>query len=60
MNEKRDYLLGWDSDEFPFNVYGTALEELVAYVENMGSAAHPGSGRQEYLEGVVNSILFCS
>lgn len=36
----------------------TTLEELAAYAENMGSVAHPGSGRQEYLEGVVNNILF--
>ena len=36
----------------------TTLEELAAYAEMMGSVSHPGSGRQEYLEGIVNSILF--
>ena len=131
-----DYLLGWDTDEFPFNVYETTmcmyevlkaggltggfnfdaytmedmfhayilgmdafalgllkaakiiedgridafiadryasynsgigakirsgettLEELAAYAENMGAPELPGSGRQEYLESIVNSILF--
>jgi len=36
----------------------TTLEELAAYAENMGRVDYPSSGRQEYLEGVVNSILF--
>ena len=35
------------------------LEELAAYAEDMGAPALPGSGRQEYLESVVNNILFC-
>ena len=40
-------------------VSGTAtLAELAAYAENLGAPALPGSGRQEYLEGVVNSVLF--
>ena len=34
------------------------LEELAAYAEEMGSPALPGSGRQEYLESVMNDILF--
>ena len=34
------------------------LEELAAYAEEMGAPALPGSGRQEYLEAVVNSVLF--
>ena len=38
---------------------GTAtLESLAAYAENMGAPNLPGSGRQEYLESVVNNILF--
>jgi len=36
----------------------TNLEELAAYAEKLGNAELPGSGRQEYLEGVLNSILF--
>ena len=36
----------------------TTLEELAAYAENMGAPELPGSGRQEYLEAVVNNILF--
>ena len=36
----------------------TTLVELAEYAENMGAPALPSSGRQEYLEGVVNSILF--
>ena len=36
----------------------TSLEELAAYAENMGAPELPGSGIQEYLEGVVNNILF--
>ena len=37
----------------------TTLEELAAYAEQMGAPALPGSGRQEYLESIVNNILFC-
>lgn len=37
----------------------TTLEELAAYAEAMGAPELPGSGRQEYLEAVVNNILFC-
>jgi xylose isomerase len=36
----------------------TSLEELSAYAEKLGAPELPGSGKQEYLEGVVNSILF--
>lgn len=36
----------------------TSLEELAEYAENMGAPELPGSGKQEYLESVVNSILF--
>ena len=35
------------------------LEELAAYAEAMGAPELPGSGRQEYLESIVNNILFC-
>ena len=34
------------------------LEELAAYAEEMGAPKLPGSGKQEYLEAVVNNILF--
>ena len=34
------------------------LEELAAYAAQMGAPANPGSGRQEYLEGVINNIMF--
>ena len=37
----------------------TTLEELAAHAEEMGAPALPGSGKQEYLEGIVNNILFC-
>lgn len=36
----------------------TSLEELSAYAERLGAPDLPGSGRQEYFEGVVNQILF--
>ena len=36
----------------------TSLEELAAYAEEMGAPALPSSGRQEYLNSVVNTILF--
>lgn len=36
----------------------TSLEELAAYAEQLGAPELPGSGRQEYLESVVNSVLF--
>ena len=37
---------------------GATLEELAARADEMGAPSLPGSGRQEYLEGVVNQILF--
>ena len=36
----------------------TSLEELAAYAEELGNAKLPGSGRQEMLESIVNSVLF--
>lgn len=36
----------------------TNLEELAKYAENMGRPELPGSGRQEYLESVMNNIMF--
>ena len=36
----------------------TSLEELAAYASQLGCAANPGSGKQERLEGIVNSVLF--
>ena len=36
----------------------TSLEELTNYATQLKEAEFPGSGRQEYLEGIVNNILF--
>ncbi|NLX65132.1 MAG: xylose isomerase [Clostridiaceae bacterium] len=36
----------------------TTLEELAEYAAKLGKPALPGSGKQEYLESIVNSILF--
>ncbi len=36
----------------------TSLEELAAYAADLGKAEVPCSGKQERLEGIVNSILF--
>ena len=36
----------------------TTLEELAAYAAEMKSVATPCSGKQERLEGIVNSVLF--
>ena len=36
----------------------TNLVELAEYAEKMGAPELPGSGKQEYLESIVNSILF--
>ena len=36
----------------------TTLAELAAYADKLGAPALPGSGRQEYLETIVNNILF--
>ncbi|NLB43191.1 MAG: xylose isomerase [Clostridiales bacterium] len=36
----------------------TNLAELAEYAEKMGAPELPGSGKQEYLESIVNSILF--
>jgi len=36
----------------------TSLEELAAHALELGKPELPGSGRQEYLEAVVNNILY--
>ena len=36
----------------------TNLEELSAYAEKLGAPEMPGSGKQENLESIVNSVLF--
>ena len=36
----------------------TSLKELADYAENMGAPTLPSSGRQEYLQSILNSILF--
>ncbi len=36
----------------------TSLEELSAYAEKLGSTAIPCSGKQERLQGIINSIMF--
>lgn len=36
----------------------TDLKELSAYAEKLGKLESPSSGRQEYLESVVNQVLF--
>ncbi|NLO99829.1 MAG: xylose isomerase [Clostridiaceae bacterium] len=36
----------------------TNLAELAEYAAKLGAPAMPGSGKQEYLESIVNSILF--
>ena len=36
----------------------TSLSELADYAEKMGAPSLPSSGRQEYLNSVVNSIMF--
>ena len=36
----------------------TTLEELAEHAASMGAPDLPGSGRQEYLEGILNEILF--
>ena len=33
------------------------LPELAAYAETLGAPALPGSGRQEYLQGVLNQLM---
>ena len=35
------------------------LEDCAAYAAEMKKPENPGSGRQEYLESIVNNILFC-
>ncbi len=34
------------------------LESLAAYAEKLGKPALPGSGKQEYLESVINQVMF--
>lgn len=36
----------------------TSLEELAAYADELGAPELPSSGNQEYLQHVVNSVLF--
>lgn len=35
-----------------------SLAELAAYAEKLGAPANPGSGKQEYLESVLNNVMF--
>ena len=37
---------------------GATLAELAAIADEMGKPALPTSGRQEYLEGVINNLMF--
>lgn len=36
----------------------TSLEELSKYAEKMGAPKLPSSGRQEFIQGIINSIIF--
>ena len=36
----------------------TSLEELASFAENMGAPTFPASGRQEYLQSIINEIMF--
>jgi xylose isomerase len=36
----------------------TNLEELFKYAENLGAPDMPGSGRQEYLQSIVNGVIY--
>ena len=36
----------------------TTLEELAAYAIDMGAPQLPMSGRQEYLQSIVNQVMF--
>ena len=38
--------------------YTATLESLAENAENLGACEDPGSGRQEYLESVVNQVFF--
>ena len=40
------------------SVAKASLEELAERAIKQGSAPLPGSGKQEYLEGVINDVLF--
>lgn len=37
---------------------GVKLQDLAAYAEEMGAPKLPSSGNQEYLQSIVNSVLF--
>lgn len=36
----------------------TSLAELSEYAEKLGAPQSPGSGRQEYLQSIINNVLF--
>ena len=36
----------------------TSLEELAAHAEQLGSTDEPASGRQEYLNSIINAVMF--
>ena len=36
----------------------TSLEELSKYAEKLGAPNLPSSGRQEFIQGIINSIIF--
>ena len=37
---------------------GATLEELAAYAERLANTSEPQSGRQEYLQSIVNNVMF--
>ena len=41
-----------------FDMNSTNLEELFEYAEKLGKPNMPGSGRQEYLQSIVNGVLY--
>ena len=49
---------GWDGKEGKAILKGTrSLTDLAAYVEKPGIEPQPVSGRQEYLENLINNYL---
>jgi xylose isomerase len=55
----KDRYASWDGElGRKIRANQATLEELSAYAEKLGAPELPGSGRQEYLESVMNNILF--
>ena len=57
-NDVKYYGENFDKKTTAIELSAEVLKYLAKYASDLKAPALPGSGRQEYLEGIVNNILF--